>query len=144
MMKRLFLVLLGAIVVISALAGVAYAGYRIGFSDGVGISFNGDDLPSVGRPNFNFERVPFAFDRDFDRGFPPGGFERMHRRDGFGGFGLFRFFIPLTILGLLGLIAYLLFTRSGWQLTRVQQPVQNTPSTVEAEPKPEETITEDK
>lgn len=52
----------------------------------------------------------------------------MHRAQG-SGFGLLRFFSQLAILGLLGFIAFLLFERSGWRLTRTEQTVQQTSPT---------------
>ena len=133
-MKRVFLLLLGIVVVIGIVAGAGFAGYQIGVRQSERISINADELPSVGRPNFDLERVPFAFDRGFerrfDRGFPHGGFRIMHRAGG-GGFGLLRFFSQLAILGLLGLIAYLLFIRSGWRITRTEQTVQQTSPTTQ-------------
>ena len=124
-MKRVFLILLGIVVVMGVLAGIGVAGYQIGFRQGTRASSSDEVRPFLDHPNVERERGPFAFDRSFarrfDHGFPHGGFRMMHRG---GGFGLLRFFSQLAVLGLLGLIAYLLFTRSGWRLTRTEQTVE--------------------
>jgi hypothetical protein len=133
-MKRVFLLLLGIVVVIGIVAGAGFAGYQIGVRQSERISINIDELPSVGRPNFDSERGPFAFDRGFerrfDRGFPHGGFQMM-RRGGFGFFGPFMFLGHILFWGLLILLAYWLFTRSGWRLTRTEQTVQQTSPNVQ-------------
>ncbi|MCI0554234.1 MAG: hypothetical protein L0287_25070 [Anaerolineae bacterium] len=143
-MKRLLLILLAAVLVIGVLAGAGYAGYRIGFRQGVRTSSNGDASPFAVRPDFNSERRPFplerGFDRGFDRGFPHRGFQMTHsdRGRGFGFFAPFRFLGQLAIWGLIILLIYLLFARSGWRLTRTGQTVQSTSPNVEPEPKPQE------
>jgi|SRR5687768_13142337 len=128
-MKRLLLILLGAVIVIGVLAGIGYAGYQIGFRQGARTASNSDGSPSVGRPDFNSERLPFppdgGFERGFDRGFPHGGF-RMMDRGGLGFVGPFMFLGHIVFWGLILLLAYLLFTRSGWRLTRTEQTVQRT------------------
>lgn len=140
-MKKLLLILLSAVVVIGALAGTAYAGYRIGLSQGVRTTSNGDASPSVDRPNFDSERVPFAFDRGFerrfDRGFPPDSFWMTHR-GGFGFFSPFMFLGHILFWGLIILLIYWLFTRSGWRLTRTEQTVQQTSPNVQTMTKIEE------
>lgn len=140
-MKRLLLTLLAVVLVIGVLTGAGYAGYQIGFRQGARTSINGDTSPSVGRPDFNFERAPFplerGFERSFDRGFSHGGF-RMMRRDGFGFFGPFIFLGHIAFWGLIILLVYLLFTRSGWRLTRTEQTIQNTTPTVETVTKTQE------
>lgn len=145
-MKRIFLILLGIVVVLGVLAGVGFAGYQIGVRQSAHISINAEELPSVGRPNFDSERGPFAFDRDFehrfDRGFPQGGF-RMTHRGGFSFFGPFMFLGHILFWGLIILLAYWLFTRSGWRLTRTEQTVQQTsPTTQTATTVQEETKNE--
>ena len=128
-MKRVLLTLLGVVLVIGVLAGAGYAGYQIGFRQGARTSSNGDAVPFVGRPDFNFERVPFPFERGFerrfDRGFPPSGFHMM-RPGGFGFFSPLMFLGQLVFWGLIILLIYWLFTRSGWRLTRTEQTVQRT------------------
>jgi uncharacterized membrane protein len=119
-MKRILLTLLGIVFVIAVLAGIGYAGYQIGFRQGARTA-NGDVSPFVGRPDFT-ER---GFEHGFDRGFPHGGF-RMMDRGGFGFFGPFMFLGHIVFWGLILLLAYLLFTRSDWRLTRTEQTVQRT------------------
>lgn len=141
-MKRVLLTLLGAILVIGALAAAGFAGYRIGFSQGAQISVNADS-PLPDRPDhFGPQGIrPHDFDKDFDRGFnrgfPHGGF-RMMRRGGFGFFSPFMFLGQIAFWGLIILLIYLLFTRSGWTITRTQQTVQNTSPNVETESKSQE------
>ena len=135
-MKRVFLTLLGIVIVLGVLAGVGFAGYQIGVRQSARISINADELPSVGRPNFDSERGPFALDRGFERGFDPGfphgGFRMMHRdRGGFGFFGPFMFLGHILFWGLIILLAYWLFTRTGWRLTRTEQTVQQTSPTTQ-------------
>lgn len=126
-MKRLLLTLLGIVFVIAVLAGAGFAGYQIGFHQGARTA-TGDGSSFVGRPDFT-ERLPFplerGFERGFDRGFPHGGF-RMMDRGGFGFFSPFLFLGHLVFWGLIILLIYLLFTRSGWKLTRTEQTVQLT------------------
>jgi hypothetical protein len=146
-MKRIFLTLLGIVFVIAVLAGISYAGYQIGFRQGARTASNGDGSPSVGRPDFNSERPPFPLDRGFERGFdrefPRGGFWMTHSdRGGFGFFGPFLFLGHIAFWGLILLLAYLLFTRSGWRLTRTEQTVQRTSSNGEAVTREQETNNE--
>ena len=115
--------------VIGVLAAIGYAGYQIGFSQGARTTSNSDGSSSVGRPDFNSERLPFpldeGFERGFDRDFTRGGFRLPHSdRGGFGFFGPFMFLGHIVFWGLILLLAYLLFTRSGWRLTRTEQTVQ--------------------
>ena len=138
-MKRVLLTLLAAILIIGALAGAGYAGYRVGFRQGAQqISANGD-APLPARPDrFGPGEMPsHNFDRDFVRGFnrdfPRGGFRMLHR-PGFGFFSPFMFLGQIAFWGLIILLVYLLFTRSGWRLTRTQQTVQSVPPDVDAEP----------
>jgi|SRR5215207_2323376 len=125
-MKRVFLTLLGIVFAIGILAGAGFAGYQIGLRQSERISINADVPPSVGRTNFDSERGPFAF----DRGFPHGGFQMM-RRGGFGFFGPFMFIGHILFWGLIILLAYRLFTHSGWRLTRTEQTVQQTSPNVQ-------------
>ena len=137
-MKRILLTLLGVIVVIGALASAGFAGYRIGFNQGAQgdspLHVRPDRLDPQGMPHHNFDR---DFDRIFNHGFPHRGFRMMHR----GGFG---FFAPLMFLGqiafwgLIILLVYLIFTRSGWRITRTQPTVQSAAPRVETESKSQE------
>ena len=128
-MKRVFLTLLGIIVVIGALAGAGFAGYRIGFNQGAQVSANVEiprpALPDRLDPFHGFDR---GFDRAFKHSFPDRGFRMMHR-GGFGFFAPFMFLAHVAIWALIILGIYWLFTRSGWRITRTQQTVQNTTPT---------------
>jgi len=126
-MKRLLLTLLGTIVVIGVLAGAGYAGYRMGFRQGAQVSPNGE-IPRPARPDHldPFHSFNRDFDHGFNRGFPRGGFRMMHR-GGFGFFGPFMFLGHIAFWGLILLLVYLLFTRSGWRITRTEQMVQQAP-----------------
>lgn len=142
-MKRVLFILLGAILVIGALAGAGFAGYRIGFSQGAGVSAKSDNPLPVHPDRFGPQGVPpHNFDRDFDRGFnrdiPRGGFRMLRRGGGFGFFGPLMFLGHIAFWGLIILLVYLLFTRSGWRLTRTQQTVQSAPPNVETVSKPQE------
>lgn len=137
-MKRILLTLLGIILVIGVLAGAGLVGYRIGLNQGAQKSANGG-IPLPARP----DRVdPFhQFDRDFAHGFnrefPRGGFRMMHR-GGFGFFGPLMFLGRIAFWGLIILVVYLLFTRSGWRITRTQPTMQSPSPSVGTESKPQE------
>lgn len=144
-MKRVLITLLGAILVIGALAAAGFAGYRIGFNQGAQISVNADSPLPVRPDRFGPEGIrPHDFDKDFDRGFnrgfPHGGFRMMRR--GFGFFPPFMFLGQIAFWGLIILLIYLLFTRSGWRITRTQETVQNTTPAVETVKKTEEQETQ--
>ena len=146
-MKRILLTLLGIVFLISVLAGIGYAGYQIGFHQGARTASNSDGSPSVGRLDFNSERLPFPLDREFERGFdrdfPRGGFQMIHNdRGGFGFFGPFMFLGHLVFWSLILLLAYWLFTCSGWKLTRTQQTVQRTSPNAETVTREQETKNE--
>jgi len=136
-MKRILFTLLAAVLVIGVLAGAGYAGYQFGFRQGAHTASNGDALqpPFVRGKNFDPAERPAlpldrGFERRFDRGFPHGGF-RIMNRGGFGFFSPFMFLGHIALWGLILLLAYLLFTRSGWRLTRTEQTVQKTSPNVE-------------
>ena len=144
-MKKVLLSLFGLIIVIAVLAGAGFAGYRVGYEQGVHTSGN-DNTPPLARPeNHGRDEMPrFNFGRDsnngperaFDRGFPRGYFRMMPRGREFGMFSLFRLLTHLAIWVLVLALVYLLFTRSGWRLSVTKQPVQDTPATIETEAKP--------
>lgn len=141
-MRKVLLTLFAAILVIGALAGAGFAGYRIGFNQGAQVSANGD-TPLPTRPDrFGPRDMPFhnfgrEFERGFNHGFPQGRFRMIHH-GGFGLFGPFMFLEHIAFWGLIILLVYWLFTRSGWRLTRMQQTVQSTPPNVETESKLQE------
>ena len=131
-MKKILLTLLGIVLVIGVLAGAGFAGYHIGFRQGARTASNSDALqpPFVRGPNFDREERPAlpldrGFERRFDRGF------RIMHRGGFGFFSPFMFLGHITLWGLILLLVYLLFTRSGWRLTRTEQTVQKTSPNME-------------
>jgi flagellar basal body-associated protein FliL len=115
-MKKVLLTLLAVIVIVGALAGAGYAGYRVGINQGATSSGN---LPFFGRS----ERMNPGFMHNFDRDFGPG-FNSYHSpMMGRGDFG-FSIFSPLRMLWNIAVLAlviwflYWLFTKSGWQITR--------------------------
>jgi len=127
-MKKVLLTLLAVVLVLGLFAATGYAGYRLGFAQGVQVSVNDDDLQPRFRPfdDFGPRGMP-RHEFGFGRGFGMRGVPMM-------GFG---FFSPLLWLGRLAVIAlvvgliYWLFTRSGWQLTRTGQTIAAQPSTPE-------------
>lgn len=118
-----------AIVVIGAFAGVGFAGYRLGLSQGVQLSGTFDDAPRFAE-RFHKGAMP-----DFEFGFNHNerGFHRGPGNRGFHGRG-FGFISPLLVLfkaAVLGFIAwgvYKLFTGNGWQLSFTRQPVETPPA----------------
>jgi hypothetical protein len=142
-MKKVLLTLLAMILVIGVLAGAGFAGYRIGYTRGVQASANGD-APLFGRfERFGPERIPMPnfgsdSDRGFDSGFPHRGFQMMQRGRGFGMFSPLMFLAHLAIWALVVGLVYLLFTRSGLRLSLTKQPVQNPPTNIETELKPQD------
>ena len=144
-MKKVLLSLFGMILVIAVLAGAGFAGYRVGYEQGVHASGNDNIAPNWlsenrGRdemPRFDFGRVTNGrLERAFDHGFPRGYFRMMPRGREFGIFSPLRFLAHIAIWVLVLALVYLLFTRSGWRLFITKQPVQDPPTTIETEPKP--------
>jgi len=133
-MKRVLLTLLAVVFVLGLFAAVGFTGYRFGYARGAGVAAGGDELQRKIGPldDFGPNRMPmreFGFNRGFHRDFGMRGFPGM-------GFG---FFSPLLFVGRIALLAlivwfvYLLFTRSGWRLTRTAQTTQPEPQPVEPE-----------
>lgn len=124
-MKKVLLSLLAVIVVIGALVGAGSMGYRIGYNNGTTGSGDG---PAFGRfSHMNPYQMPMHnFGNDLDKGFGQGFRFNQHpmmRPGGFNGMGYdyyspFSSLIHIGILGLLIWLAYWLFTKSGWQITR--------------------------
>lgn len=119
-MRRILLSLLAVIVIAGLFAATGYAGYRLGFAQGVQATVNGDEIPRPGlRPfdGFGPRGMPgrdFRFDREFRRGFGMREFPMMR----FGFFSPFMFLGQILLLALIAGLVYWLFTRSGWRLTR--------------------------
>jgi hypothetical protein len=119
-MKKVLLTLLGIIVVVGVLAGAGFAGYRFGYMRGATATADGTAFVPWKMPmhnfdkNFNPQGMPMhnfgrGNDRDFNRGFGPGG------HGGF--FSLLR----LVILGVIIWLAYKLVKNSGWKLALTHQ-----------------------
>jgi len=134
-MKKVLLTLLAVIVIVGALVGVGYMGYRMGYNNGTTSSGDG---PAFGRfshmdpsqmPMQNFGQ---SFDRSPGRGFGfnqhsmmrPGGFNTM----GHGRYSPFLSLFHIATLGLAIWFAYWLFTKSGWQITRKMDTVSKSDS----------------
>lgn len=126
-MKKVLLTLLAMIVIIGALAGAGYWGYRIGYANG---ATGSDNEQFFGRSfHMNPNQMPFhrndeGFNRGFDRGF---GFNQnpMMRPGRYQSIGMgYSYFSPLhvvwniAVLALIAWFIYWLFTKSGWQITR--------------------------
>ena len=114
-MRRILLTLLAVIVIMGLFAATGYAGYRMGYAQGVEQRADGEG------PGFRpFERMGpgrmplhgFGFGRGVPRGFE--GFPLL----GFGYFPLFGFLWRVAILALIVWFVYWLVTQSGWRLTR--------------------------
>lgn len=123
-MKKVFLTLLAVIITVGVLAGVGFAGYRLGYQQGAQSRSDANVtfvhpflLEPKDMPMHNFGR---GLDRNVERGFGPQGFGM---RGGMGFFPPFMFLGRILFWGLIIWFAYWLFTRSGWQLTRKPQPV---------------------
>lgn len=128
-MKKVLLTLLAVIVIVGALAGAGYAGYRIGYGQGATASDNPPFFDRSERMGPNFMPMP-----NFGREFGPAGsdlFYRdpMMRRSLYGIY----FFSPLRILWNLAIFALIvwfvvwLFTRSGWRIVRQSSTAPTTP-----------------
>lgn len=115
-MKKFLLTLLAVIVVVGALAGVGFAGYRMGYTQGAGSPGN---APFFGR----FERMHPNFAPKFDREF---GYRVQPYHSPMMGRGFFgiNIFSPLRILWNIAILALIvwfvawLFTKSGWRIVR--------------------------
>jgi flagellar basal body-associated protein FliL len=134
-MKKVLLTLLAVVIVLGLFAAVGLTGYRFGYVQGAQRAADRqrpelrafDEMGPNRMPMQNFGN---RFDRDFGRGFGPGGFPMR-------GFGFF----PLMFLGRIAILAlivgfvYWLFTHSGWRLTRTVQPVEAQSKPAEPEAK---------
>jgi uncharacterized membrane protein len=111
-MKKVLLTLLAVIVIIGALAGAGFAGYRIGYIQGAS--------GNVAFTHMNPNLMPMQrFDRDFGPGFNNYRSPMMGRGNfGINFFSPFRILWNIAILALIIWFVYWLFTKSGWQITR--------------------------
>ena len=135
-MKKILLTLLAVVLALGLFAAVGYTGYRLGYANGVQAAANPDTARPGPRLFDDFgPRGPrgFGMDREFQRGFGPGGFAMR----GFGFFAPLRFLVQIAVLVLVFGFFYWLFARSGWRLTRTVQTTGTPPPPVETEVKEE-------
>jgi len=115
-MKKVLFTLLVIIVALGALAGVGYAGYRVGYNQGATAS---GYAPFFGRGDRINPHLMPGFDSDYGFYMQPYRSPMMGR----GAFG-FNMFSPLHILWNIAILAlivwfvYWLFNKSGWRITR--------------------------
>lgn len=117
-MKKFLLTLLGVILVVGALAGVGFAGYRMGYAQGATSSGNAPFFGRFERMHPDFAPMPH-FDREFGFRVQPYHSPMMGR--GFFGINFFSPFRILWNIAILALIVWFvvwLFTRSGWRIIR--------------------------
>jgi hypothetical protein len=129
-MRKILLTLFVLVLVLGVVGAVGFTGYRFGYAQGIQATANGDSARPELRPFNNFGprgMDHFGMDRNFHRGFGMGGFPM----GGLGFFSLFRLLVPIAFLGLLAWLAYWLFTRSGWQLTRTARTIETRPDVTE-------------
>ncbi len=134
-MKKVLLSLLAVIVVFGLFAAAGYAGYRMGYVQGVQSKTTANGAPSnpalrpFGNFNFGFGMRQMPMRRFHDgRGLRRGGAPLV-------GFGFFPLIVSLAralVLALLFVLVigfiYWLFTRGGWHLTRATQTTAPPPS----------------
>jgi len=114
-MKKVLLTLLAVIVIVGALAGAGFAGYRMGYANGATGSGN---APAFGFYHMNPNRMPMhRFDNDLGPRMMPYGYSMMGR-GGFGFFSPLHFIWNLAVLGLVIWFVYWLFTKSGWRIVK--------------------------
>ena len=146
-MKKWTLGIVITLLALGALAGVGFAGYRIGFMQGsritqaVRIPNNNNNNnavpPFANRSNrFNQNNMlqfhPGMNDRNFGPGFGINRFPMMRMGRGFGFFSPFQFIWRVVIFGLIIWFFYWLFAKSGLQVSFNRQPAE-TPKVVEVE-----------
>ena len=127
-MKKILLTLLGVIVILGALAGVGFAGYRIGYNQGAVASGN---APAFGHfQQMDPHEMPM---QRFGDGFGPRSQQfhapMMMGRGGFRSFSPFHFIWNIVVLGLVIWFVYWLFTKSGWQISRKAETTKTTEKT---------------
>jgi hypothetical protein len=129
-MKKVLLTLLALVVVVGVLAGAGFAGYRIGYRQGVLATTNADTTvrPFVPGNDLNLRRMPMhEFGQGMNRfhpGFGPGGVRMMPFGRGFGFFfSPIRLLIQLAFLGFIIWLVYKLLT--GWRLSLTRTAVES-------------------
>lgn len=124
-MKKVLLTILAVIVVLGALAGIGFAGYRIGYVQGAVADGN---APLFMRPErMNPNNMP-GLRRDFGYWNQPYHSPMMGRGNfGFSIFTPLRFLRNIAVLALVIWFVYWLFTKSGWRITRQAAKEQEVP-----------------
>ena len=115
-MKKFLLTLLAVIVIVGVLAGVGFAGFRIGYNNAATGTGN---VPAVGRYyHMDPDRMPmYRYNEGFGSRMMPYGAPMMGR-GGFGFFSPLHFLWNILVIGLIVWFVYWLFTKSGWRITR--------------------------
>jgi hypothetical protein len=136
-MKKVLLTLLAIIVIVGALGGAGFAGYQIGLRQGRQATLaarpnnnNNNQQPStrgiapmMPGNNFGFGHMPNfgrGMERNFQRGFGPGGFGfgMMPMGRGFGFFGIFGLLGLLIRLAIFGFIIWVIYKLlTGWRFS---------------------------
>lgn len=117
-MKKFLLTLLAVIVVVGALAGIGYAGYRMGYAQATVGSGNAPFFGRAERMHPNFMPMP-NWGRDF--GLRAQSYHSPMMGRGFFGITMFSPFRILWNIAILALIVWFfvwLFTKSGWRIVR--------------------------
>ena len=118
-MKKILLSLLVIVLILGALGAVGFAGYQFGYRQAATSTTNGNAPVAPRDRNFNFGPGGMPMhDFGFHHGFGPRGFGMMNRGMGFGFFSPLMFLLRIAFWALVIWVAYMLFTRSGWRLTR--------------------------
>ena len=126
-MKKVLLTLLAMIVILGALAGAGYTGYRVGYNQGAAASGNVQFFGRSERVNPHVMPIP-NFGRDFEFRAQPFRSPMMGRGIfGFTMFAPFRILWNIAVLALIIWIVYWLFTKSGWRITRETNKEQEVP-----------------
>lgn len=115
-MKKFLLTFLAVVVILGAIAGIGFAGYRIGYVQGAAAEGN---APFFMRPNHMNPNAMPGFRRDFGPWRTP--YHAPMMGPGLFGFSLFtplRLLWNIAVLALIGGLLYWLFTQSGWRITR--------------------------
>jgi len=112
-MKKVSLTLLAMVIILGALAGAGFIGYRIGYNQGASGNAAFAHTNQIPMPMQRFDH-DFAIPRYNNYRSP------MMGRGGFGinFFSPFRILWNIAILALIIWFVYWLFTKSGWQITR--------------------------
>ena len=124
-MKKVLLTLLAVIVILGALAGAGFVGYRIGFNQGATSTGNVQFFGRSERNNPHLMPMP-NFGREFEFRAQPFRSPMMGRSIiGFTMFSPFRILWNVAVLALIVWFVYWLFTKSGWRITRETNKDQN-------------------